>query len=132
MAYCELREEIRQFKLLRIKKLELLKDIFERPSDFSLSDYLDDTVGIVYDKDRFEVKLEIDFPMSIKVSERVWVDNQKITFREDNSILFEAKMTGLDDIVNWVLSMGSAVKIIEPKKLKERVQQEAAKILEKN
>ena len=132
MGHCELRDEIRQFKLTRIKEFKILDESFEKPKDFSLSNYLENTVGIIYDQEQFNVKLEIDFPMSIKVSERVWVDNQKISFREDNSIIFEAEMTGLDDLVNWVLSMGSAVKVIEPEKLKERVNEEAAKILEKN
>lgn len=132
MGHCELRDEIRQFKLTRIKEFKILDESFEKPKDFSLSNYLENTVGIIYDQEQFNVKLEIDFPMSIKVSERVWVDNQKISFREDNSIIFEAEMTGLDDLVNWVLSMGSAVKVIEPEKLKERVNEEAAKILENN
>lgn len=132
MGHCELRDEIRQFKLTRIKEFKILDESFEKPKDFSLSNYLENTVGIIYDQEQFNVKLEIDFPMSIKVSERVWVDNQKISFREDNSIIFEAEMTGLDDLVNWVLSMGSAVKVIEPEKLKERVNEQAAKILEKN
>lgn len=132
MAYCELREEMRQFKLSRIKELDLLDEKFNRPKDFSLSKYLENTVGIVYDEDKFEVELKIDFPMSIKVSERIWVENQEITFNDDNSIIFKAKMTGLDDLVNWVLGLGSSVEVIKPEKLKERVQEEAKKILEKN
>jgi predicted DNA-binding transcriptional regulator YafY len=132
MGYCELRGEIRQFKLSRIKKLEVLDDKFEKPKSFSLSDYLENCVGIIYDQDEFEVELEINFPMSIKVSERVWVDNQQITFNEDNSIVFKAQMTGMDDIINWVLSMGSAVKVNKPEKLKKRVKKEAKNILEKN
>ncbi|MBM7624055.1 helix-turn-helix transcriptional regulator [Sporohalobacter salinus] len=132
MGYCELRKAIRQFKLSRIKEFEILDENFDRPDNFSLSDYLEDCIGIIYDQDKFEVELKIDFPMSIKVSERVWVDNQQITFYEDNSILFKAEMTGLDDIVNWVLSMGGAVEVLEPEVLKERVNREARKILEKN
>ncbi|MFW6256787.1 MAG: helix-turn-helix transcriptional regulator [Bacillota bacterium] len=132
MGFCQLREEIRQFKLSRIEKLELLEQSFEKPSDFSLGDYLENTVGIIYDEEKFDVKLEIDFPMSIIISERNWVDDQEITFGEDNSILFEAEMTGLEDIVNWVLSLGSSVKVIEPPKLKEKVREEAAEILQKN
>ena len=128
MAYCELRKSIRQFKLSRIRELELLTEDFEKPDEFSLSNYLEDTVGIVYDKEKFNVKLEIDFPISIKVKERVWVDNQEITLREDNSIIFEAKMTGMDDIVHWVLSLGSSVNVLEPRELKKRVKKEAREI----
>lgn len=130
MGYCELRNEVRQFKLSRIKELELLDEKFSKPEDFSLSEYMENCVGIRYDKDSFEVKLKIDFPMSIKVSERVWVKNQEISFNEDDSIIFEAEMTGLDDITNWVLGMGSSVEVIEPQRLKARVKEEARKIVE--
>jgi predicted DNA-binding transcriptional regulator YafY len=132
MAYCELRNDLRQFKLSRIKDLEVLKQEFKRPKDFSLSEYLENTMGIVYDEDKFKVELKIDFPMSIKVSERIWVKNQEIIFNDDNSIIFRAKMTGLDDLVNWVLGLGSSVEVIKPEKLKQRVKEEAEKILVKN
>ncbi|MBM7623760.1 helix-turn-helix transcriptional regulator [Sporohalobacter salinus] len=132
MAYCELRDAIRQFKLPRIRKMEILKEEFKKPEDFSLNEYLENTIGIIYDEDKFNVKLKIEFPTSIKVSERIWVKDQKVTFNEDNSIIFEAEMTGLDDIVNWVLSLGSDVKVIEPLELKEQVKEEAREILKNN
>jgi len=78
------------------------------------------------------VELKIDFPMSIKVSERIWVEDQEITFNEDNSIIFKAKMTGLDDLVNWVLGLGSSVEVIKPEELKQRVKDETRIILAKN
>ncbi|SDC86007.1 MULTISPECIES: helix-turn-helix transcriptional regulator [unclassified Candidatus Frackibacter] len=132
MAYCELRDAIRQFKLSRIKTLEVLDQEFKRPKDFSVGKYLEDTVGIVYDEEKFDVELKIDFSMSIKVSEKIWVKNQDITFNEDNSIIFRAKMTGLDDLVNWVLGLGSSVEVIKPEELKQRVKDEARRILAKN
>lgn len=78
------------------------------------------------------MELKIDFPMSIKVSERIWVEDQEITFNEDNSIIFKAKMTGLDDLVNWVLGLGSSVEVIKPEELKQRVKDETRIILAKN
>ncbi len=70
--------------------------------------------------------------MSIKVSERIWVEDQEITFNEDISIIFKAKMTGLDDLVNWVLGLGSSVEVIKPEELKQRVKDETRIILAKN
>ncbi len=132
IAYCELRDEVRQFKLSRIKEMKVLDDNFNKPQDFSLKDYLNGCIGIVYDEERFNVKLKIHYPMSIKVSERIWVEDQEVTFNEDNSIIFEAEMTGLEDITNWILSMGSSVEVIGPVELKKRVKAEANKIIEKN
>ncbi|WP_069650793.1 helix-turn-helix transcriptional regulator [Caloranaerobacter ferrireducens] len=123
IGYCELRREIRDFKLSRIKSYELLNDTFDKPIDFKLSDYLGHN-SIFKDK-LYSIKLKIKFPMSIIVSERIWSENQKIIFnQEDNSILFEATMSGLPEIKSWILSMGSCVEILEPKELKEEIKEE--------
>lgn len=127
IGYCEMRGEIRDFKLSRIKSYELLKDTFDKPIDFKLSDYLGHN-SIFKDK-LYNIKLKIRFPMSIIVSERIWSENQKIIFnQEDNSILFEAVMTGLPEIKTWILSMGSYVEILEPKELKEEIKEEVKKL----
>lgn len=130
VAYCELSKAIRDFKLVRIRKWEVLDDTFEKPNHFSLRDYFSGCIGLIKDEDRYEVMLKIDFPTSIKVSERNWVENQIITFNDDNSIIFEAVMTGMDDIVHWVLSLGSAVEVLEPVELRERVREAAQKVWE--
>lgn len=132
VAHCELREQLRQFKLSRIKELEVLDEGFDKPKDFSLKDYLGGSVGIVPDVESFRVELKIDYPISIKVSERIWVEGQQITFNEDNSINFVAQMTGMGDIVNWILSLGGSVEVIESLALKDRVRKEAKRIFEKN
>lgn len=129
VAYCELSEAIRDFKLVRIKEWEIQKDTFEKPSNFSLRDYFNGCIGLIKDDNTYNVKLKIDFPTSIKVSERNWVEDQKITFNDDNSIIFEAVMTGMDDMVRWVLSMGSEVEVVEPVILRKRVREEVEKVL---
>jgi len=132
LGFCELRDEPRQFKLSRIKDIRILKEVFEPIEVSSIKKKLANCLGLYFDENKTKVKLEIDFPMSIKISERTWVRKQKITFQDDESIIFEAEMIGMKDIVNWVLSMGSSVRVIEPEILKEKVKEEARKILEKN
>ncbi len=67
--------------------------------------------------------------MSIIVSERIWSEDQKITFNQkDNSILFEATMSGLPEIKTWILSMGSYAEIIQPKGLYEEIKNEVKKL----
>ncbi|SHH81683.1 Predicted DNA-binding transcriptional regulator YafY, contains an HTH and WYL domains [Caloranaerobacter azorensis DSM 13643] len=127
IGYCELRGEIRDFKLSRIRSYKLLEDTFDKPIDFKLSDYLGHN-SIFKDK-LYNIKLKINPPMSIIISERIWSENQKIIFnQEDNSILFEATMSGLPEIKSWILSMGSCVEILEPEELKEEIREEVKKL----
>ncbi len=47
-------------------------------------------------------------------------------FKEDEvdlTIIYTAKITGKQDIIKWVLSMGTAVTILEPETLKEEIKE---------
>jgi len=127
IGHCEMREEIRFFKLSRIRSYEVMEDNFEIPADFKLTDYIGHN-SIFKDK-LYKVKLRIKFPMSIIISERVWSEDQKIKFnKDDNSILFEATMSGLPEIKTWILSMGSYAEVIQPKGLYEEIKNEVKKL----
>jgi predicted DNA-binding transcriptional regulator YafY len=129
VAYCEKNDALRDFKLVRMEELEMLEDEFKRPDDFSMSNYFEGCIGLIKDENMFKVKLRIDYPTSAKVSERIWVKNQEISFNEDKSIIFEAEMTGMSDIVNWILGLGSDVQVLEPVELKKKVRSEAERIV---
>ncbi|ERI93856.1 HTH domain protein [Clostridiales bacterium oral taxon 876 str. F0540] len=118
VGYCEIREAMREFKLSRIKSYEILNDKFSKDKGFKLQDYLRSSFGI-YKEGHIEIKLKIKYPMSQIVKEKAWVENQKITELEDNSIIFEASMIGETEIKSWILSMGSSAEVIEPMKLKQ-------------
>lgn len=129
IGHCELRDEIREFKISRMKNYEVLKEKFEKPKHFNLKDYMKNGMGIVCDGKEFDVKIKISYPTSIRVMERVWVENQKIHIDDkDNSIIFEAKTTGIEDIKNWVLGMGADAEVIEPEELKNSVIEEINRI----
>lgn len=126
-AYCENRKEVLDFKILRIRKLTLLEEKFELPYDFSLKDTLNNCLGI-YKDESVTLKLRIKKPMSYIVAEKIWVDNQKIEWLNDESIVFEAKMKGITEIKSWILGMGEYVEVIEPKSLKDEIIEEIKKL----
>lgn len=50
IAYCEKREAIRNFKMLRVSKLQLLDERFQY-DNFNLKEYLKNTIGVTADKE---------------------------------------------------------------------------------
>lgn len=120
VAYCEKRKMVIEFKISRIKNLTILEERFEIKEDFSLKEYTKDNIGI-YKDGTYNLKLKIFEPMSYIISEKVWVDNQKVSWNDDNSIIFKAKMEGKTEIISWILSMGDKVKVIEPMELKDEI-----------
>jgi len=131
IGHCELRNEVRHFKLSRISSYEVLDDKrFIKPKNFRLKDYFENSIGLFNDK-QYKLKLEIEHPMSVIVSERIWVENQKIQIKDDRTIIFEATMSGLPEIVWWILAMGSKVTIHEPEEIRSIIAEEIRKMNEK-
>ena len=69
------RDALRQFKLVRIKEIELLKEKFEK-DDFDLSDHLKNTLGIFKYKS-YKVKLKITYPYAMGFKEYSWTENEE-------------------------------------------------------
>ncbi|MDP4181328.1 MAG: WYL domain-containing protein, partial [Bacillota bacterium] len=72
-AFCEVRNEVRDFKLSRVRSYKVLEEGFEVPRDFDLRDFMKDCIGN-HKGEQLEVCLKIQFPMSQIVREKVWVE----------------------------------------------------------
>ena len=128
-GFCHLRQEIRDFKISRIKSLATTDDYFVMPSDFSLKDYMTNCLGIFKDTTQ-KVVLKIRHPMSQIIREKIWSDNQVITdIPNEKAILFEAHLQGEIEIISWILSMGSDVEVIEPTDLKDKIKEKLEKMI---
>ncbi|MBB6697560.1 helix-turn-helix transcriptional regulator [Clostridium algidicarnis] len=129
VAFCEYRKEIRQFKILRIKKYETLDERFQKDENFNIREYMKNSIGIFKDGE-VNLKLKVYYPYAQIVKEKLWVEDQKITdFKDSNYIIFQAKMNGLTEIKSWILSMGSDVEVIEPSDFKEQIKKEVQKVM---
>ncbi|EHJ01152.1 hypothetical protein CDLVIII_4647 [Clostridium sp. DL-VIII] len=123
VAFCLLRNQIRFFKIRRIAEYKITSIKFEKIIDVKrlLEDYKKNSIGIFGGK-KYNLKLEIKYPMANIIKERIWVENQEIddvTFQD--RIIFKASMTGGPEIISWILSMGTCVKVIEPEELKSEM-----------
>jgi proteasome accessory factor B len=130
IGFCHLRNELRDFRISRIRKMEMLEETFERPENFYEQ----------YSQNRFEkmtgdeeVTLKIIFEGQtaryIKEYENYKAD--KITNLDDDRILFEKKATYTPDILQWVLRFGADAEVIEPETLRFEVMWEARRMAQK-
>jgi predicted DNA-binding transcriptional regulator YafY len=130
IGFCELKEEIRLFKLLRISEVCVLDERFEVPNDFNRKKFMSNQLGLINDGNIY-VKLKIEKPFSYSVSEKALSNNQKITWNNDESINFEADFNGKRDLIRWILSMRTYVTILEPDSLKEEIKRELEEMIKK-
>jgi len=128
IGYCHLREKIRMFKLMRIEGIEVLSDdTYKIKDDYSPHTYLQDTFTLIKGKQR-TVEIQFYHPASVWVSEKSWLPTQKIITRKDDSIIFRARVDGLEEIKKWVLGFGRLARVIKPQELADQIIQETCEV----
>lgn len=102
VAFCHNRQEIRKFKLVRMKDILVLFDRYTIPENFDLEGVCP-KLGIV--NETFEVELIIYPPFANSVPEFIWGEEQEVQQNSDGSILFRAKMSGEGSVKKWILGL---------------------------
>ena len=120
VGFCEDKQELRQFKLVRTKSMELLNEKFDK-QNFDLKEYLGQTIGIFKDKS-YNIKLKIDYPYAQGFKEYHWVDNEEVEDHiEEGFIIYRATVEGKTQVIPWIMGMGTSCEVLEPLDLKEDI-----------
>ncbi len=122
VAFCHMRQAVRNFRLDRIDHLELQEQTFQRPADFRLQMRKDRQDRSIIVKALFEHSIARwvkEARSYYVVSEEECKDGLLVTFcvRQEREVL------------QWLLSWGSHVRVLEPASLREKLQAEAAAML---
>ena len=123
IAYCENRKEVRDFKLCRISKLNIMDDKYKIDNSFDIHEYTKNSIGN-FKGEEIEIHLIIREPFATIVSEKRWSSKQSIKELDDGSIDFKARMMGYEQIKSWILGMGPSVTVLEPHKLVDDIKED--------
>lgn len=131
IARCLNKQDIRYFKLPRIKEYIITSYTFEKTIDIDeyISHERENSLGI-FGGEVINIQLKIRRPMANTIKERIWVENQVI-HDEGEYIIFEAPMKKGPEMTSWILSMGEHIEIIKPLELKEEIKEKLKNILSK-
>lgn len=114
---------MRYFALEGIKKAERMKERFEIPEDFSISEFLKVPFGLFHGKP-ITVKIVFDKELSDYIQKHSWHSSQKIKKLKDGRILLTMTASGKEEIKAWVLSFGAKAKVISPESFREEIKTE--------
>ncbi len=128
-GYCELRKEVRFFKIPRIHDYEILDENFCINIKYDIREVVSKSFGI-YNDELIDIIIKIHYPMSEIVKEKQYAVEQFIEEIDEDTIMFKARMKGYKEIKSWVLSMGSLAEVIAPKKLKDDILAEVKTMIE--
>ncbi len=105
---------------------------FEMPKDFDPEKLLANTFGRFVLSDKVQmIKLLFDKEMAPWVLERQWSPKQKTVARKNGDVELSFPAAGLFEVFRWVLSWGHYAKVLEPKELREMVENEAGMMTNK-
>lgn len=112
---------VQSFSLDRIQSVSVLPDVFSRPSNFSLDDYIGRAWCAVPEGVIWPVRLCFAPGVAADVEEIVWHKTQQTQRLPNGSLLYEAQVDGLAEITQWILGFGDQVVVETPLELRDRI-----------
>lgn len=125
IAWCRLRNEIRHFRLDRIKELNLLPQTFTPRDDFSLEKHLESTFGSA-ETQTVELLVENRALERLEKESYLPVEIKKKT-ETVSAVTLQAY--SLDWMARWILSFGGTVEAKAPEVLRTLVEREALRLV---
>lgn len=118
LAYCELRNDYRDFRLDRIKKLDILGSTYKIDQLHTIDHYFE---NLALPEDALEIILEFTADAFHLLGPRKYYLGYTGHEQQNETIVAHFINTDLEYVARWVLSFGNNVAIISPVKLKSVV-----------
>ena len=119
------RGEVRTLKLNRFVMATQTERGYEIPAGFSLDGMLGNAWRMIRGEPDHDVELWFDASFAETVGDTLWHKTQRLEEHEDGSLTFRCRVSGLDEIVWWVLSMGCHCRVVGPAELVALIKKEA-------
>ena len=128
IGYCHLRKEPRMFAVERIKSVTPTDFPYQIPLHFDFDAFVEDSLTVMRGP-RMMVELEFDKPTAAWVKDRVWHPSQQLKRIPRGRMQMTLAVADSREVVGWVLSFGSGVRVMQPVSLRTAVEEEAKKIV---
>ena len=128
VGFCHKHRTYTTYSLSRMK-VPVLGETFTPDSDYEKKVRIDPNFGI-WSNDTPVQKIELLFNKSVNtyILERTWHKNQICRQQEDGTVYLSFESNQIQEALHWILSFGSAVKILNPPSLQEIYRQEVQKM----
>ena len=129
IAFAHNRKALRTFAVERVRSLELSRERFEIPEEFSPEEHLHQAFGIVREE---SIPLTVRFAPAIAhaVRDRVWHPSQELHIGPDGSVTLSLLAGGRMEMLSWILSSGDQAEVLAPAELREEVRGITARLAE--
>ncbi|WP_322907105.1 YafY family protein [Paenibacillus campi] len=121
VAFCHERQAIRHFRLSRMRELTVLEQTFEVQPGFDLHarKSLDDRHVLV------QMRFEASVGAQVQETGNFYMESLE---PDDDGWLVTFRVRRIEELVQWTLSWGAAVEVLEPESLRQRLRAEVEKM----
>lgn len=117
IGYCQLRQDIRWFRIDRIRSLELLEVTFAVDASFDPKQYFAKIFQFEVGGKPQAVAIWFDATIANYIRERVWHRSQRLEEHGDGALTLHLEVSGMNDIKRWVLGYGKGARVLAPPEL---------------
>jgi proteasome accessory factor B len=118
--------EVRTFNLARVKSIRTLTEKYTIPRSFNLDEHFRDAWCMIPGSGtKNHVVVRFTHLVAKNVAEVQWHKSQSTRSLPDNSLEFQATVSGLDEICWWILGYGDQAEVIRPARLRRLICQRA-------
>lgn len=121
VGYCHLRQGLRTFAVSRIQTVDLSAARYEIPTAFNAERYFGESMGVDTTGTASEIILEFDSYEARWVRERTWHPSQRQERLKDGRIRLYLTVRQSPELMQWILSYGAHVRVLQPAALAEEV-----------
>ena len=117
-GYAHNRKALRLFLVDRVQGVELSKERFEVPEDFTAEQLTGGAFGLVNEA---PMALRVRFAAEVAhlVAERIWHPSQRRELHADGSVTLTLEAGGRTEILAWLYGFVPHVEVLEPAELRE-------------
>jgi predicted DNA-binding transcriptional regulator YafY len=128
IGYCHLRKDVRMFAVERVRSISLTDHPYQLPLGFDIEAYVQDALMVMRGR-RIEAELLFTKKAAAWVRDKMWHLSQQLSPQKDGRLRMTLRVADTEELTGWVLSFGSQVRVIRPDALRQKVEEEARKIL---
>jgi predicted DNA-binding transcriptional regulator YafY len=114
-------DEIRTWKVDRIRSTGHTPFPFKRPPDFNISKFFEGAFSIVMGRQQQTVRVRFTGTAVPYVCEKKFHTSQKIQHQSDGSVMIELTLNSLLEVKSWILSFGFKAEVLEPQELRTTI-----------
>lgn len=130
IAFCELRQAIRQFFLGRVIQWQVLEPegAFARDPTFDIEAYLARGLDLRHGEELVMVRVRFSAHQARWVRERRYHKSQQIEELPDGGLLLTLRVAGTEEVRRWLLGYGAEAEVLEPETLRDEIREAVEKL----